>query len=47
MSHSKNYGKVKRWWDLGMWDENRVRDAVRMNWITEDEFKTITNKDYA
>ena len=40
MEHSKNYDKVKRYYNLGMWNEVRVR-------ITEEEFKEITDKDYA
>ncbi|WP_418614769.1 XkdX family protein [[Ruminococcus] torques] len=32
---------------MGMWNEMRVRNAVKMNWITEEEFKEITDKDYA
>lgn len=46
MKHSKNYSKVKTWYDMGMWNETRVRNAVKMGWITEEEFKEITGKDY-
>ena len=46
MEHSKNYSKVKRWFDMKMWNENRVRDAVVKNWITESEFTEITGKEY-
>lgn len=46
MEHSKNYEKVKSWYNMGMWNEIRVRDAVKKNWITETEFKEITDKDY-
>lgn len=46
MEYSKNYDKVKRWYVLRMWDEVRVRNAVKMGWITEEEFKEITEKDY-
>lgn len=46
MEHSKNYDKVKRWYTLRMWNEVRVRNAVKMGWITEEEFKEITDKDY-
>ena len=45
MEHSKNYDKVKRYYNLGMWNEVRVRNAVKKNWITEEEFKEITDKD--
>lgn len=46
MEHSKNYEKVKSWYRMGMWNEVRVRNAVKMGWITETEFKEITDKDY-
>lgn len=46
MEHSKNYSKVKRWYSLKMWNEIRVRNAVKMGWITKEEFKEITGKDY-
>lgn len=46
MEHSKNYQKVKRYYDMKMWDEARVRNAVKMGWITEEEFREITSKDY-
>jgi hypothetical protein len=46
MEHSENYYKVKRWYDLEMWNENRVRNAVKMNWINEKEFEEITGKTY-
>lgn len=46
MEHSKNYQKVKRYYDMKMWDEARVRNAVKMGWITEEEFQEITGKDY-
>ncbi len=35
---------VKRYYDLGLWDEAKVRVAVAKNWITADEFKAITGK---
>ena len=31
MEHSKNYQKVKRYYDLKMWDETRVCNAVK--WV--------------
>ncbi len=46
MNHSKNYNKVKRFYSMKMWDEEKVRNAVKMNWITADEYKEITGKDY-
>lgn len=29
MEHSKNYNKIKRWYDMGMWNETRVRNFFR------------------
>lgn len=46
MENSKNYGKVKLWYDMKMWNENRVRNAVGTKWITEVEFEEITGKAY-
>lgn len=40
MEHSKNYDKVKTYYDRGMWSEDRVRAAVG-KWITEDECAEI------
>ena len=43
--HSKNYEKVKKYYDSGRWTLAMVRNAVG-KWITEEEFKEITGKDY-
>ena len=44
--HSGKFEKVKRFYTLKVWNETRVRNAVKMNWITEEEFTEITGKDY-
>ena len=46
MEHSKHYQKVTRYYDLKMWDETRVRNAVRMGWVTEEEYREITGREY-
>ena len=46
MGRSKNYDAVKRWYDMGLWNETRVRNAVKMGWITADEFEQITGYPY-
>lgn len=46
MEHSKNYSKVKMYYTLRVWNETRVHNAVKMNWITSEEFKEITGKNY-
>lgn len=46
MEHSNNYEKVKRYFSMRMWNEIRVRNAVKVGWITETEFTEITGKAY-
>ena len=46
VTHSKNYEKVKSYYDRGLWSDYRVREAVAKNWITAEEYKEITGNDY-
>ena len=34
------------YYDRKVWNEKQVRNAVLKGWITEEEFKMITGKDY-
>ena len=43
---SKHYEMVKNYYDRGLWPISRVRDAVKKDFITEEEFKIITGEDY-
>ncbi len=43
--HSKNFEKVKKYYDNEMWSKTRVYNAVG-KWITEEEYKEITGEDY-
>lgn len=43
---SKNFLKVKKFYDEKLWSIARVRNAVKARWITEYEFKQITGEDY-
>ena len=49
-THSKNFEKVKRFYDRGLWSKERVHDAVTNPegnpWITEEEYKEITGEEY-
>ena len=38
------FEKIKKYYDEGLWDEARVREAVAKNAITAEEFKAITGK---
>lgn len=42
---SKNYPKVKAYYDRGLWSVDRVYNAVG-KWITEAEYKEITGYAY-
>lgn len=43
---SKHYNKVKKWYDMGMWNIEVVKSAVKKGWVTAEEFKEITGEDY-
>lgn len=45
VQHSKNFEKVKGYYDNGLWSLDRVRAAVG-KWITADEYKEIIGEDY-
>ena len=42
---SKNYGKVKGYYDNGRWSKKMVWNAVG-RWITESEYKEITGEEF-
>ena len=45
MEKSKYFDKVSKYFESGFWNENRVHLAVD-RWITKEEFKKITGKEY-
>lgn len=45
MEHSKNFEKVKNYYDNGLWSKERVRAAVG-KWITAAEYEEITGEPY-
>lgn len=46
MEKSKNYYKVKQYYDDGRWSLKKVYNAVKAGWITPDEFTEITGEPY-
>lgn len=42
---SKNYNKVKSYYESDLWSKTMVKNAVG-RWITEEEYKLITGEDY-
>lgn len=37
---------VKSYYDKGLWNITRVKNAVVKNWITKEQYKEITGEDY-
>lgn len=46
VEHSKNFDKVKGYFDANRWSEYRVHEAVGKGWITSDEYAEITGNPY-
>lgn len=42
---SKNYEKVKGYYNKGLWSIERVHSAVG-KWITKEEYSEITGQEY-
>ncbi len=38
------YEKIKKYYEQGLWDEQRVREAHAKGIITPEQFKEITGK---
>lgn len=45
MGHSANFEKVKNFYNMGLWDKIKVKNAVG-RWITQDEYYEITGDIY-
>lgn len=43
---SEKFYKVKDYYDRGLWNIERVRNAVVKGWITAEEFELITGQPY-
>ena len=43
---SKMYEKIKKYYDTGLWSEERVRNMVIKGIITEEEYKNIVGKEH-
>lgn len=43
--HSKNFEKVKKYYDMKLWNLVKVQSAVG-KWITEQEYEEITGMRY-
>lgn len=45
MEHSRNFEKVSRYYSLGVWSEQMLKNAVDKGWITAEEYAEITKKE--
>lgn len=43
---SKDYEQIKSFYDNNLWNEDRMRNAVKKEKITEQEFEAITGKKF-
>lgn len=43
---SKNFKKIKEYYDNGLWNEVRVRNMVVKGVLTENEYFAIVGKSY-
>ena len=39
--HSKNFERIKKWYDQGLWTKEQVHQAVDKGLITEEEYIEI------
>lgn len=44
--HSEKYELVKSYYDDGFWKKKAVKNAVKKNWITAEEYEEITDEKY-
>ncbi len=45
MNYSKNFSKVKQYYDRKLWSLTKVASAVG-KWITAEEYEEITGKEF-
>lgn len=46
MAKKSKFEMVKNFYEKGLWKEKRVHDAVKMGWISPENYKEITGEDY-
>ncbi|MEB5650890.1 XkdX family protein [Mammaliicoccus sciuri] len=37
---------LKRLYDAGLFDKNKIAESVKYNWITKEQYKEITGDDF-
>lgn len=46
MTHSKDFEKIKKYYDQGLWSKERVYNMVGKGKITAEEYEEITGEAY-
>ena len=46
MDYSAKFAKLKSYYETGLWNENRLRNAVVKGWLSEAEFEEITGESF-
>ncbi|MBR0378943.1 MAG: XkdX family protein [Mogibacterium sp.] len=43
---SKDYEIIRTWYEMGLWDDRKLKNAVARGKITASEYKAITGTEY-
>lgn len=43
---SKNYKKIKKWYDMGIYNDAQIADFVKKGQLTPEEYELITGQPY-
>lgn len=46
MNHSPKFEMIQSYYDQGLWNDTKVKNAVVKGWITAVEYTEITGKAY-
>ena len=44
---SAKFELLKKYFDDGLWDKKKLKNAVIKGWISKDEFELITDEEYS
>lgn len=44
---SAKFELLKKYFDYGLWNKEKLKNAVIKDWISKDEFELITDEEYS